>query len=200
MLVSVYEQVLRLDSLAPKRAKGVALALLALAATAPLTACDLIHLGPGPTLQVHKLSQLPKPLPFPYDENATPDQVSAEVDAAFAKAKTENRRVILDLGGNWCSWCRMLAATMALPEAKSFIDRNFEVVSVDVSKAKGKTDNNLALLHRFNLNTIPGFPWLIVAEPDGKVLNSSYEITDEHHQTPQSMVDWLAKWSKEPRQ
>ena len=178
----------------------VALVLFAAMAAVPLAACDVIHFGPGPTLHVHKLSQLPKPLPYPYDETATPDQVNAQVDAAFARAKASNKRVVLDLGGNWCSWCRMLAATMALPEAKPFIERNFEVVSVDVSKAKGKTDNNLALLHRFNLNKIDGFPWMIVAEPDGAVLNSSYEITDDHHQTPQSMVDWLAKWSKEPRQ
>ncbi|CAN5297396.1 hypothetical protein BH11PSE2_BH11PSE2_02530 [soil metagenome] len=150
----------------------------------------------GPRLKISKLDQLPTPLPKPYDKKATPAQVNAAVDAGFARAKASGKRVILDLGGNWCSWCRMLSATMALPEAKPFIDAHFVIVPVPVSSAKGKTDRNLQVLKRFGAEKADGFPWLIVAEPTGKVLHSSYEVTDDKHQTPQLMIDWLSRWAK----
>jgi thiol-disulfide isomerase/thioredoxin len=49
--------------------------------------------------------------------------------------------VLVDLGGNWCGDCRILAATMELPEMKRFIDQHFVVVSIDV----GRFDKNLQI-------------------------------------------------------
>ena len=147
---------------------------------------------PPPRLAIDNLKQLPTPLPIPYDEKASPAQVNAEGDAAMARARVNGRRVLIDFGGNWCSWCRLLAATMDLPEAKPFIAAHFEVVDVDAS-LKGKTDHNLQTVHRFGPKRIAGYPWLIVAEPDGRVLASSYPVTDEFHHTPQAMIHWIAE-------
>ena len=106
--------------------------------------------------------------------------------------------MIVDLGGNWCSWCRGLAAVMALPEVKPFVDRNFEVVMVSINSKSGPVERNREVLDRFKLKDVPGVPWLIVAEPDGTVLNSSYEVTDKGNESPQAMVNWLARWAKHP--
>jgi thioredoxin-related protein len=148
-----------------------------------------------PTLAITKLEELPKPLPKPYDEAASPEAVNAAIDAALVRAKAGDKRVILDMGGNWCSWCRSLAAVMELPEAKPYIEKNFEVVNINVSSAKGMTDRNNQVLKRFGIPKVDGFPWLVVLDADGKVLHSSYEVTDDNHQTPQAMVDWLASWA-----
>ena len=150
----------------------------------------------APHVQIAKLQDLPKPLPKPYDETATPQAVNAALDAAFARAAAGHKRVIVDLGGNWCSWCRMLAAVMELPEVKPFIDANFEVVPVNVTSAQGSLDRNAQVLKRFGMTKVEGFPWLIVAEPDGKVVASSDAVTDDAHHTPQTMVDWLAQYAK----
>ncbi len=144
------------------------------------------------------LGQLPKPLPKPYDESQTPAQVKARLDAAFAKATREDKRVIVDLGGNWCSWCRLLASVMDLPTVKPFVEANFVVVPVNVSTKKYVTDHNQAVLKRFGIAEVEGYPWLVVAEANGKVMNSSPDVTDEDHETPQGMVNWLAKWAKHP--
>jgi len=149
----------------------------------------------APHVSTRTLEKLPTPLPLPYNQG---QPAMAAVDAAFAKAKAGDKRVIVDLGGNWCGWCRILAGVMALPEVKPFVEANFEVVSVDVSSKKGQTDRNLAVVNRFGMQKVKGFPWLVVAEPDGKVLASSSDVTDERHQTPQAMVDWLAKFAKRP--
>ena len=141
------------------------------------------------------LNRLPTPLPMPYVQG----QSSLDaVSDAFAKAKAEDKLVILHLGGNWCGWCRILAGVMELPDVKPFVDANFEVVPVEVSSESGRTDRNNALLQRLGMKKVPSLPWLVVIDPDGKVLASSSEVTDDRHQTPQAMVNWLAKFAKRP--
>jgi thiol-disulfide isomerase/thioredoxin len=171
----------------------LALAVLALAGPALADA-------QGPKLRIAKLEQLPTPLPKPYDEKATPAQVNAAIDAAFARARAGGKNVIVDLGGNWCSWCRSLAGVMKLPEAKPFVDANFEVVMVNISSAKGLTDRNNQVLKRFKIAKVDGVPWLIVADPNGKILASSSEVTDDKHETPQTMINWIAAYAPKKAQ
>src|SRR5580693_7835495 len=40
-----------------------------------------------------------------YDEKANAKEL---IDAALIAAKRENRRVLIQWGGNWCSWCLLL--------------------------------------------------------------------------------------------
>jgi thiol-disulfide isomerase/thioredoxin len=153
--------------------------------------------APAPTLKARTLKELPTPLPRPYDEAATPAQADAAIDAAFARARASGKRVIVDLGGNWCSWCRLLAAVMDLPEAKPFMAAHFEVVSVPVSSREEKRDDlNRQVLRRFGLRKADGYPYLIVTEPDGRVLARSSAVTDDRHHTPQTMLDWIARFAK----
>ena len=163
---------------------------LVFAATLTVAGLNLAYAAvPAPHLAIATSKQLPTPLPYPYDEAA---DANAAVDAAFARAKTSGKRVLVDLGGNWCPDCRILAGVMGLSEMKPFLSAHYEVVSVDV----GRFDRNLQIPQRFGVTKLSGVPSLIVAEPDGKVLVSSYEVTDEHHTTPQSMASWLAGWAK----
>jgi thiol-disulfide isomerase/thioredoxin len=145
--------------------------------------------APAPRVHIADAKQLATPLPYPYDEAANADEL---VDAAFARAKANGKRVLVDMGGNWCPDCRILAGVMALPEVKPFLEAHFEIVSVDV----GRFERNLQIPARFRIAKLGGVPWVVVAGADGTVLTSSYEVTDAHHTTPQAMVDWLARWAK----
>jgi len=177
-------------------------ALTAVAAAAALAACAAgagatARAGsPAPELKARTLKELPTPLPRPYDEAATPAQVNARIDAAFARARASHKRVIIDLGGNWCSWCRLLAAVMDLPEARPFMAAHFEVVSVPVSSREDRRDDqNRQVLRRFGLKKADGYPYLVVAEPDGRILARSSAVTDDRHHTPQAMLDWIAQFA-----
>jgi thiol-disulfide isomerase/thioredoxin len=167
-----------------------------LVAALALGACHQHH---GPHVSIVKLADLPTPLPQPYDAAASPDEMNSRLDTAFVRASAGGKRVIVDFGGNWCGWCRALAGVMALPEVKPFVDANFEVVPVDVSTVEGKMDRNAEVLQRFGVAKVEGVPWIVVADPDGKVIASSDAVTDDAHHTPQQMVDWLAQWAKAPR-
>src|ERR1700760_2554585 len=84
--------------------------------------------APSPKVtSISSLSQLQTPLPYPYDEAANAD---AHVAAALADARRQHKLAFIDLGGNWCGDCRVLAALMELPEYKHFVDAHYVVVTV----------------------------------------------------------------------
>ena len=149
---------------------------------------------PAPKLTITSLSALPVVERTPYDESANADTA---VDAAFARAKRSGKRVLIDLGGNWCGDCIVLANLMQLPELKPFLAAHFEIVSVDV----GRFDRNLQIPARFGMVErlkSGGVPAVIVAEPDGTFVNRTdiSALEDARHMTPQAIADWLAQWAK----
>jgi thiol-disulfide isomerase/thioredoxin len=149
---------------------------------------------PAPKLSIASLADLPIVERVPYDVNANAD---AAVDAAFARARASHKRVLIDMGGNWCGDCIVLANLMQLPEMKSFLAAHFEIVSVDI----GRYDHNLQIPARFgavDLLTHGGVPSIIIAEPDGSFVNKTdvSALEDARHMTPQAIADWLAQWAK----
>jgi thiol:disulfide interchange protein len=116
------------------------------------------------------------------------------VDAAFARARKDGKRVMIDLGGNWCADCRILAGLMDLPEMRAFLASHYELVSVDV----GRFNRNLQIPARFGITTrLEGVPAILVATPQGRLVNAGRvsAIQDVRHATPQEIADWLAQWT-----
>ena len=168
--------------------KTFAAVALAIAIAAPAAA------APAPKVSIADYAQLKTPLPYPYDEKA---DASAAVDRALARAKANHKLVLIDLGGNWCGDCRILAATMDLPEMKAFLNRHYEVVSVDV----GRFDRNLQVPARYGITErLEGVPALLVVDPrTGKQLVGRAQVAalaDARHMTPQALADWLAQWTR----
>lgn len=150
----------------------------------------------SPTLKVtsiKELSQLPTPLPYPYDEKANAD---AQVDAALAKAKAQHKLAFIDLGGNWCGDCRVLASLMELPEIKRFVEAHYVVTEVDV----GRFNKNLQIPARWGITKrLEGVPAVLIVDPNTNVLVDKGHVAalaDARHMTPQGIADWIAKWVK----
>jgi thiol-disulfide isomerase/thioredoxin len=168
----------------------VALVVLALAGSA------LGAPGTAPRVGIDSFAQLKTPLPYPYDESA-----KANADAAVARAKARARApgklLLIDLGGNWCGYCRILTATMDRPELKAFVDRHYEVVLVDV----GHMDKNLQIPGHYGIadRLAGGVPALLVVDPKtDKLLDGGHisALEDARHMTPQALADWLAQWTR----
>lgn len=142
---------------------------------------------PSPQLGPVELAQ---PLPLPYDLQA---DAKAEVDAALARAKISGKRVIVDLGGNWCGDCRVFAGILAVPEVKKFVDDHFEVVLVNV----GRYDTNLDIPARWGIDKLKAAPTTLIVSPQGQLLNTddTVALRDARAMTPQAVVDWLAHWA-----
>jgi thiol-disulfide isomerase/thioredoxin len=171
-----------------------AAALLTLVLAAPAAAAP----AKAPKVSIASFTQLKTPLPYPDDETADADSkaVDARVAAAKARAKASGKLLLIDLGGNWCGDCRILTSTMDLPELKSFLDRHYETVDVDV----GRMDRNLQVPARYGItDKLEGVPSLLIVDPKtDKLLNAgrTANLADARHMTPQSLADYLAQWTR----
>lgn len=156
-----------------------------------LIATPVLAAVPAPRPSIASLQQLPVLTMQPYNEAANAD---ADVAAAFARAQKSHKRVLIDLGGNWCGDCIILANFVKLPEMRRFMAAHYEEVSVDV----GRFNRNLQIPARFGLTKrLVGVPTLLIATPDGKLLNPDdvFAVADARSMTPQAIADYLAKYA-----
>ncbi len=92
---------------------------------------------------------------------------AADLRAAVGQARREGKRILLDVGGEWCGWCKLLDATLAREDSlRELLSKNYVVVKVNYSDE----NRNEAFLSRFP--KIIGYPHLYVLDPDGNLLHS----------------------------
>lgn len=111
---------------------------------------------------------------------------------ALEDAKSSGKRILLDVGGSWCSWCKRLDA---------FIEENKEIKDLMTSgfitlKINFSPDNkNEAFLSKFP--KVEGYPHLFVVENDGKLLHSQNtgELEKDLSYSKEKMLVFLKKWA-----
>lgn len=92
---------------------------------------------------------------------------SRDVADAVAAAKASGRRVLVDVGGEWCIWCHRLDAFFAGDEAaRELRDRHYVLVKVNWSP----DNHNDAVLSRWP--AIDGYPHFFVLDGDGALVRS----------------------------
>jgi thioredoxin-like negative regulator of GroEL len=166
-----------------------ALPLFAFAAAA--LAAPLAAQAPAPRLSVTSVDQLAQPLPYPYDEQA---DATAAVAKAKAQAKRERKTLLIDLGGNWCGDCRVLAGILELPELKAYVAKHFVVVTVNI----GRYDKNGDIAAHYGIARLQGVPAILAVDPvHDRLINKDrlFALTDARHMNPQALADWLAQWA-----
>lgn len=108
-----------------------------------------------------------EPLPD-YSQKYDPHRdVFEDANAAIKLAAQTQRRILIELGGNWCSWCHVLDKFFKdNPALNKELHETFVVFKVNVSEAN---DN-----HKF-LKVFPeasGYPHMYVTESNGTILRS----------------------------
>ncbi len=165
--------------------KRAVISILLLAVVIPVQAAT------APKPSIANLQQLPVVTLQPYDEAANAD---AQVASAFARAQKSHKRVLIDLGGNWCVDCLILANFVRLPEMRRFMTAHYEEVLVDV----GRFNRNLQTPARFGITKrLEGVPALLIATPDGKLVNGGdiFAVSEAQSMTPQTLASYLAKYA-----
>jgi len=137
-----------------------------------------------------------KPMRAPlFDEKA---EAQTLIDAALARARRDNRRVIVQWGANWCRWCKLLQELFTTdPKVRRQILYEYEIVRIDV----GRFDKNLDLAARYGVDFARGIgiPYLTFLDAEGLVLanepTAALEIQEhgkEGHD-PAKVSDLLAR-------
>ena len=129
-----------------------------------------------------------------YDESA---DGAEQIAAALAKAKRENRRVLIQWGANWCGWCNQLHDHMrADPELRRKLLYEYDLVHIDI----GKFDKHLELAAKYDADfKSNGVPFLTVLDADGRVLanqeTGSLEAPDDpdHSHDSGKLMDFLTE-------
>lgn len=161
--------------------------LLSLAASLVVASGVLLGSGTAAVAALpDKITDVPK---APYDEAA---DAHAQLTAALAKAKAENKRVLVKFGANWCPDCRVLAGALEIPDIKSYAESKFELISIDV----GRRNKNLDLAAKYGQG-LKGVPTVVVVDPktDTAVQGlNTLALSDARDMTPAAILDVLKSY------
>ena len=116
----------------------------------------------------------------------------ADLETAKVEAKRGGKRILLDVGGEWCSWCHILDDFIAGDgEIRRFRDANYVWVKVNYSPE----NENAAFLAQFP--EIKGYPHLFVLDNDGKLLHSQFtgELEKDKGYDRARFFDFLKQWA-----
>jgi thiol:disulfide interchange protein len=109
----------------------------------------------------------------PFDPSRSP---AKDLQAAMQQAEAEHKNILMDVGGNWCSWCILLERTLIEDtDLHSVLEQNYVVLHVNMSP-----DNE----NKGFLGTYPpakGYPAWYVLSPQGRLLKA--EDTSELEET-----------------
>ena len=100
------------------------------------------------------------------DQNLYNPEANAkeDINKAVRQAKAENKHVLLQIGGNWCSWCKRFHAFVDQDaELKKLVDDNFVVLRVNYSPE----NRNEAILKELEFPQRFGFPVFVILNQSG---------------------------------
>lgn len=113
---------------------------------------------------------------------------------AVAQAKSNNKHVLLMIGGNWCKWCRMFEKFLHTdPQLDSALNANFIFEHINFSKE----NKNEALLKQLEFPQRFGFPVFVVLDINGKRIhtqNSGYLEEGEGY-SKNKVIEFFNQWS-----
>jgi thioredoxin-related protein len=154
--------------------------LLLLVTVLPLAAAEPEYPGKGPDI---------------YDTQADGTQA---IETALQAARAGQKHVLLQLGANWCIWCRRLHDTLQKHAGVAdLLQRKFVVVPVDVNQRPGKK-RNVAVNERYGNPIQHGLPVLLVLDADGQLLTTqetgALENGADGHD-PDKIIAFLRRWA-----
>jgi thiol:disulfide interchange protein len=92
---------------------------------------------------------------------------AADLATAVSLAKAHGKRVLVDVGGEWCSWCHILDRTIAADdELRALRDQHYVWLKINFSPA----NKNEQVLSRWP--KVAGYPHLFVLDENGRLLHS----------------------------
>ncbi|MFO0837742.1 MAG: thioredoxin family protein [Phycisphaerae bacterium] len=102
---------------------------------------------------------------------AAPRDATKTLDAALARAKTEQKTAFVHFGAPWCGWCRKLEAWLERDEVSAILAKDFVEVKIDIDRMTGGKD----VLSKYAGTDKIGIPWTVFLDPGGKALADSNE-------------------------
>ena len=145
---------------------------------------DSAEVGANPRAQAGTYTPI---LHFDSKRDAT-----ADIQAAVSEAQKTGKRILLDVGGDWCTYCQQMDQFFQTrPEIRRLRDSNFITVPIFYSS---EDKNEMVLKH---YPKVEGIPHFFVLEKDGTLLRSQHvlELRSNGQYDPEKIRAFLIKWS-----
>ncbi len=118
----------------------------------------------------------------------------AEADLAMTveRAAAENKRILLEVGGDWCVWTRSMDVFLAENEAvATALGRDFLIMKVNYSQV----NDNYEFLRKFiEVSTLPHY---LILDPSGNLVHSQetgvFEKGNSYDEA--SLVAFFTEWA-----
>ena len=114
-----------------------------------------------------------------------------DANAAIKLAKETQRNVLIEIGGNWCTWCKKMDAFLGKnPEVYKKLHDEFVLLKVSVS------DSNENEAFMKSLPPVLGYPHMYVSTSSGKMILSkdTAELLNGEEYSKSQWLTFLNKW------
>ena len=122
------------------------------------------------------------------------ENVDSALKVVMSKAKTEGKNVFVQIGGNWCSWCKLFNEFVTKDaQLDSAIQTNYVVYHLNYSQE----NLNKKALAQFKFPQRFGFPVFIILNKNGEQLhtqNSAY-LEQGKSYNKDKVIEFLDQWS-----
>ncbi len=111
---------------------------------------------------------------------------------ALKLAKDTNRRVLVEVGGSWCVWCKRFDQVIEEnPDFRKILNDNFVVLKINVSDAN-ENEEFLKIFPGIN-----GYPHFFVSESDGTLLHSTDATgwIEDHELSVTKLTRFVQQWA-----
>lgn len=119
-----------------------------------------------------------------------------DIQQAVAQAKREGKHVMLQIGGNWCIWCKYFHELVTNNDRlHAQMNQSYVVVHVNYDKK----DKDLPLWERLGYPQRFGFPVFVILNGKGERIhtqNSAYLEEGKGHSV-EKVAEFLGHWSPE---
>jgi thioredoxin-related protein len=114
-----------------------------------------------------------------------------DIRNATVEAQKTGKRILLDVGGEWCVGCRRLDSLFAKnKDLAGLLHKEFVVVKVNYSPE----NKNETVLSQYP--KVPGYPHLFVLDANGKLLHSqdTGQLESGKGHDPEKVRAFLTQW------
>ena len=115
-----------------------------------------------------------------------------DISDAITLATKQNKHILLDVGGNWCSWCHKLDTLFKTDAEVGKLLKKYVVVKVNFSP---DNENKAVLANYPKIET--GYPHIFVLDKSGKLIQDqdTGKLESGDHHDPAKVIEFLKKWS-----
>lgn len=129
-----------------------------------------------------------------YDDQRDP---FADAKAAIKLAKSTQRNVLIEIGGNWCGWCKKMDAFLEEhPEVYHQLHDKFVLLKINVS------DSNENEAFMSALPPVLGYPHMYVSTASGKMILSkdTAELLQDGQYSVKHWLEFIDTWQANGKQ